>query len=44
MNILLLIAALIIILAGAEAFTNALEHLGDRLGISEGSPVRYLPL
>ncbi|WP_414041031.1 sodium:calcium antiporter [Acidithiobacillus sp. M4-SHS-6] len=36
MNILLLIAALIIILAGAEAFTNALEHLGDRLGISEG--------
>ncbi|MBE7563247.1 sodium:calcium antiporter [Acidithiobacillus sp. HP-6] len=36
MNILLLVAALIIILAGAEAFTNALEHLGDRLGISEG--------
>ncbi len=36
MNVLLLIAALIIILAGAEAFTNALEHLGDRLGISEG--------
>ncbi|AEM47144.1 sodium/calcium exchanger membrane region [Acidithiobacillus ferrivorans SS3] len=36
MNILSLVAALIIILAGAEAFTNALEHLGDRLGISEG--------
>ncbi|WP_226833035.1 hypothetical protein [Acidithiobacillus ferridurans] len=36
MNILLLVAALLIILAGAEAFTNALEHLGDRLGISEG--------
>ncbi len=36
MNIFLLIAALIIILAGAEGFTNALEHLGDRLGISEG--------
>ena len=36
MDILLLVAALIIILAGAEAFINALEHLGDRLGISDG--------
>jgi cation:H+ antiporter len=27
---------LIIILAAAEIFTNALEHLGERLGISEG--------
>ncbi len=36
MDIFLLIVALIVILAGAEAFTNALEHLGDRLGISEG--------
>ena len=36
MDIFLLIVALIVILVGAEAFTNALEHLGDRLGISEG--------
>ena len=28
--------ALLVILIGAETFTNALEHLGERLGISEG--------
>lgn len=27
---------LVVILASAELFTNALEHLGERLGISEG--------
>jgi len=32
----LLVVALLIILIGAEAFTNALEHLGERLKISEG--------
>lgn len=31
-----LILALLIILIAAEIFTNALEHLGERLGISEG--------
>jgi len=31
-----LLIALVIILAGAEAFTNALEHVGERLKISEG--------
>ena len=31
-----LILALLIILIAAEVFTNALEHLGERLGISEG--------
>lgn len=31
-----LAAMLIIILVAAELFTNALEHLGERLGISEG--------
>ena len=36
MTIALLIVALFIILFGAEAFTNALEHLGQRLKISEG--------
>jgi len=36
MEILILFIALVIILVGAEAFTNALEHLGERLGISEG--------
>jgi len=34
--IAILIAATGIILLGAEAFTNALEHLGERLKISEG--------
>jgi len=36
MSIGLLILALFVILFGAEAFTNALEHLGQRLKISEG--------
>ena len=36
MEIFILFMALVIILIGAEAFTNALEHLGERLGISEG--------
>ncbi len=31
-----LLVMLLIILAAAEIFTNALEHLGERLGISEG--------
>ena len=36
MELWILLIALILILIGAEAFTNALEHLGERLGISEG--------
>lgn len=36
MSVLLLLGALVIILIGAETFTNALEHLGERLKISEG--------
>lgn len=36
MSIVLLVVALFVILFGAEAFTNALEHLGQRLKISEG--------
>lgn len=36
MSVGLLLVTLVIILFGAEAFTNALEHLGQRLGISEG--------
>jgi len=36
MEIWILLGSLILILIGAEAFTNALEHLGERLGISEG--------
>lgn len=31
-----LIASLVIIVIAAEIFTNALEHLGERLKISEG--------
>jgi cation:H+ antiporter len=31
-----LLAALLVILAGAEFFTNALEHAGQRLSLSEG--------
>ena len=31
-----LVFALLIILVAAEIFTNSLEHLGERLGISEG--------
>jgi cation:H+ antiporter len=33
---LLLLAALLVILAGAELFTNSLEHLGQRFRLSEG--------
>ncbi len=36
MDILVLLGALVVILMGAEAFTNSLEHFGERLGISEG--------
>jgi len=36
MDVMILFFALLIILVGAEAFTNALEHIGERLGISEG--------
>lgn len=36
MTTLILIGSLVIIFVGAEAFTNALEHLGQRLKISEG--------
>ena len=36
MELWILLIALILILAGAEMFTNALEHLGERFGISEG--------
>lgn len=36
MDIVFLIVALVVILVGAETFTNALEHLGQRLKISEG--------
>ncbi|MGH8371891.1 MAG: sodium:calcium antiporter [Gammaproteobacteria bacterium] len=31
-----LLLALVIILAGAELFTNALEHIGERFALSEG--------
>ncbi len=36
MTLGILLFALLIILIGAETFTNALEHLGERLKISEG--------
>jgi cation:H+ antiporter len=36
MVFLQLFAMLIVILIAAEVFTNALEHLGEKLGISEG--------
>ena len=36
MELWILLIALGLILVGAETFTNALEHLGERLGISEG--------
>jgi len=35
-DIVLLIVAFIVILAGAELFTNGIEWLGERLGLSEG--------
>ena len=31
-----LLGTLLVILIAAEVFTNALEHLGERIGISEG--------
>jgi cation:H+ antiporter len=36
MTLGILLIALLVILIGAETFTNALEHLGERLKISEG--------
>jgi len=36
MVFLQLFVMLIVILIAAEVFTNALEHLGEKLGISEG--------
>ena len=36
MELWVLLISLIVILVGAETFTNALEHLGERLNISEG--------
>lgn len=35
-HVALLIVALLIILAGSSLFTNALEHVGSRLSLSEG--------
>jgi cation:H+ antiporter len=34
--LLLLLVALVIIFFAAELFTNALEHVGERMGVSEG--------
>src|SRR2546427_580908 len=36
MTLIVLLVAILVILVGAEVFTNSLEHLGERLGISEG--------
>ncbi|MGH8127082.1 MAG: sodium:calcium antiporter [Gammaproteobacteria bacterium] len=36
MDIVILIISLAVILAGSELFTNALEHLGEQLGLSAG--------
>jgi cation:H+ antiporter len=36
MTFFILAIALVVILIGAEVFTNALEHLGERMKISEG--------
>ena len=36
MDLWILFCSLVLILVGAEAFTNALEHIGERFGISEG--------
>lgn len=33
---LILVAALFVILGGSSLFTNALEHLGERMGLSQG--------
>lgn len=34
--ILLLLSALVVVFLAAQAFTNAIEHLGESLGVSEG--------
>jgi len=36
LSVLLLLLALLIVYLAAEVFTNALEHIGERLGVSEG--------
>ena len=36
MELWVLLISLVVILIGAETFTNALEHFGERLRISEG--------
>jgi cation:H+ antiporter len=35
-SVLLLLAALVVVFLAAQAFTNAIEHLGEHLGVSEG--------
>lgn len=35
-SIVSLVVALIVVFLAAEVFTNALEHLGERMGVSEG--------
>lgn len=35
-SVLLLIAALVLVFVAAELFTNALEYIGERMGVSEG--------
>ncbi|OGT19425.1 MAG: sodium:proton exchanger [Gammaproteobacteria bacterium RBG_16_57_12] len=37
MTIMLMLSMLVVILVASEVFVNALEHLGDRLKISEGA-------
>ena len=36
-----LLAMLVLILIAAEVFTNALDHLGEKLGISEGDRLDF---
>ena len=35
-SLIILLVALVIVFLAAEVFTNALEHLGERMGVSEG--------
>ncbi|HXH71550.1 MAG TPA: sodium:calcium antiporter, partial [Mariprofundaceae bacterium] len=35
-SLLLLLAALVVVFLAAQLFTNALEYLGEKLGVSEG--------
>jgi len=35
-SLYLLLIALVIVFLAAEVFTNALEYLGERMGVSEG--------